>query len=85
MSSDSKQDDLSDSENASDGLQTEPRMYNKTPSKFDGAKNSDFQSRNPCRAPHKIDDGDVKDTDDFVEFVYPTDETASEETIRASV
>ena len=50
-------------------------MYDKTPSKFDGAKNSDFQSCNSCRVPHKIDDGDVKDTDDFVEFVYPIDET----------
>ena len=85
LSSDSEQDDLSDSKNALDGLRTEPRVYDKMPSKFDGARNSDFQSRNPCWSPHKIDDGDVKDADDYVEFIYPTDKTASGKIVRASV
>ena len=84
LRSNSEQDDLSDSENASDGLRTEPTVYDKTPSKFNGARNSDFQSRNSCQSPHKIDDGDIKDADDYVEFVYPTNETISEETVRAS-
>ena len=83
--SESKRDDLSDSKNASDRLQIKPTMYDKMPSKSDGVENSDSRYPNLSEATHKIDDGDEKAANNFVEFVYPIDETTSEETIRAFV
>ena len=87
LSSDSEfeGDDFSDAKVASCEFRFESTMSNRKPFQSDGVGNSDSRYPNLTQATHDEDGGNLEAANDSVEFAYPSDETASEETIRASV
>ena len=83
--SESEGDDLSDPKVASCELRLQSTLSNRKISQSDGVGNSDSRYPNLTRATHDDGGGNLEAADVSVEFAHPSDETASEETIRASV